>query len=364
MMDAFSEFRPKIKVVGVGGAGCNIINTLCEVGAEGVELISVNTDAQVLAMNKAPKKVQIGVKLTRGLGAGANPEIGRKSAEEDAEKIKQALEGADMVFLTAGMGGGTGTGAIPVIAQIAKEEIGALTVAVVTKPFSFEGAKRAKNAAMGIEMLRHVVDTLIIISNDKLLEICGKNISLRDSFKVVDSILVKSVKSISEVITIPALINVDFADVRTVMQGKGYALIGMGEVGEEGGKDSRAVKATQMAIENPLLDGDIKIDGATDVLFCVSGGESLSLYEAKEAAEIIRERVSEDANIIFGVSIDETMGDKVRVVVVATGLNEKIKIVEEEKISRKKTEDFSQIAKETGDIYDIPSFLRRKKKIL
>ncbi len=364
MMDAFNEFRPNVKVVGVGGAGCNIINTLCDVGIEGVDLISVNTDAQVLATNKAPKKVQIGVKLTRGLGAGANPEIGRRSAEEDAEKIKQALEGADMVFLTAGMGGGTGTGAIPIIAQIARDEIGALTVAVVTKPFSFEGLRRTKNALFGIEMLRQAVDTLIVISNDKLLETCGKNVSLRDSFKLVDNILVKSVKSISEIITLPSLINVDFADVRTVMQDKGYALIGMGEVEEEGGKDGRAVKATQIAIENPLLDGDIKIDGATDVLFCVSGGESLSLYEAKEAAEVIKERVSEDANIIFGVSIDESMGDKVRVVVVATGLNEKIKAVEEERTKRKKSEQISQMSKESGDIYDIPSFMRRKKKIV
>jgi cell division protein FtsZ len=270
-MDSFSQFKPIIKVVGVGGGGGNIINTLSEVGIEGVELIAVNTDAQVLALNKAPTKIQIGSKLTRGLGAGGNPEIGRRSAEEDAEKIKQHLEGADMVFLTAGMGGGTGTGAIPVIAQIAKEEVGALTVAVVTKPFFFEGKRRMDNASRGISELREFVDTLIVISNDKLFEICGKNITIRESFRIIDDILVRAVKSISELITQPALINIDFADVRTVMQDKGYALIGSGE-SDETNKDGRAVKAARFAIENPLLDGDIKIDGATNVLLCISGG--------------------------------------------------------------------------------------------
>jgi cell division protein FtsZ len=358
-MDSFSQFKPIIKVVGVGGGGGNIINTLSEVGIEGVELIAVNTDAQVLALNKAPTKIQIGSKLTRGLGAGGNPEIGRRSAEEDAEKIKQHLEGADMVFLTAGMGGGTGTGAIPVIAQIAKEEVGALTVAVVTKPFFFEGKRRMDNASRGISELREFVDTLIVISNDKLFEICGKNITIRESFRIIDDILVRAVKSISELITQPALINIDFADVRTVMQDKGYALIGSGE-SDETNKDGRAVKAARFAIENPLLDGDIKIDGATNVLLCISGGESLSLYEAKEAAESIRERLAEDANIIFGVSIDEKLGDKVRVIVVATGLNERIKVVQEPET---KTE-ITEIAKDGKDFYDIPSFMRRKRKIV
>jgi cell division protein FtsZ len=358
-MDSFSQFKPIIKVVGVGGGGGNIVNTLSEVGIEGVELIAVNTDAQVLALNKAPTKIQIGSKLTRGLGAGGNPEIGRRSAEEDAEKIKQHLEGADMVFLTAGMGGGTGTGAIPVIAQIAKEEVGALTVAVVTKPFFFEGKRRMDNASRGISELREFVDTLIVISNDKLFEICGKNITIRESFRIIDDILVRAVKSISELITQPALINIDFADVRTVMQDKGYALIGSGE-SDETNKDGRAVKAARFAIENPLLDGDIKIDGATNVLLCISGGESLSLYEAKEAAESIRERLAEDANIIFGVSIDEKLGDKVRVIVVATGLNERIKVVQEPET---KTE-ITEIAKDGKDFYDIPSFMRRKRKIV
>jgi cell division protein FtsZ len=358
-MDSFSQFKPIIKVVGVGGGGGNIVNTLSEVGIEGVELIAVNTDAQVLALNKAPTKIQIGSKLTRGLGAGGNPEIGRRSAEEDAEKIKQHLEGADMVFLTAGMGGGTGTGAVPVIAQIAKEEVGALTVAVVTKPFFFEGKRRMDNASRGISELREFVDTLIVISNDKLFEICGKNITIRESFRIIDDILVRAVKSISELITQPALINIDFADVRTVMQDKGYALIGSGE-SDETNKDGRAVKAARFAIENPLLDGDIKIDGATNVLLCISGGESLSLYEAKEAAESIRERLAEDANIIFGVSIDEKLGDKVRVIVVATGLNERIKVVQEPEA---KTE-ITEIAKDGKDFYDIPSFMRRKRKIV
>jgi len=358
-MDSFSQFKPVIKVVGVGGGGGNIVNTLSEVGIEGVELIAVNTDAQVLALNKAPTKIQIGSKLTRGLGAGGNPEIGRRSAEEDAEKIKQHLEGADMVFLTAGMGGGTGTGAIPVIAQIAKEELGALTVAVVTKPFFFEGKRRMDNASRGISELREFVDTLIVISNDKLFEICGKNITIRESFRIIDDILVRAVKSISELITQPALINIDFADVRTVMQDKGYALIGSGE-SDETNKDGRAVKAARFAIENPLLDGDIKIDGATNVLLCISGGESLSLYEAKEAAESIRERLAEDANIIFGVSIDEKLGDRVRVIVVATGLNERIKVVQEPEA---KTE-ITEIAKDGKDFYDIPSFMRRKRKIV
>ncbi|MDT7907146.1 MAG: cell division protein FtsZ [Candidatus Calescibacterium sp.] len=358
-METFSEFKPVIKVVGVGGAGGNIINTLAEVGIEGVELIAVNTDAQVLSLNKAPTKVQIGAKLTRGLGAGGNPEIGRKSAEEDIEKLKQCLDGADMVFLTAGMGGGTGTGAIPVIAQVAKEEIGALTVAVVTKPFFFEGKKRMDNAIRGISELREFVDTLIVISNDKLFEVCGKNVSVKESFRIIDDILVRAVKSISDLITQPALINIDFADVRTIMQDKGYALIGAGE-SDETNKDGRAVKAARIAIENPLLDGDIKIDGATNVLLCISGGESLSLYEAKEAAEAIRERLAEDANIIFGVSIDEKLGDKVKVIVVATGLNERIKVIHEPEA---KTE-ITEITKDGKDFYDIPSFMRRKRKIV
>jgi cell division protein FtsZ len=358
-METFSEFKPVIKVVGVGGAGGNIINTLAEVGIEGVELIAVNTDAQVLSLNKAPTKVQIGAKLTRGLGAGGNPEIGRKSAEEDIEKLKQCLDGADMVFLTAGMGGGTGTGAIPVIAQVAKEEIGALTVAVVTKPFFFEGKKRMDNAIRGISELRDFVDTLIVISNDKLFEVCGKNVSVKESFRIIDDILVRAVKSISDLITQPALINIDFADVRTIMQDKGYALIGAGE-SDETNKDGRAVKAARMAMENPLLDGDIKIDGATNVLLCISGGESLSLYEAKEAAEAIRERLAEDANIIFGVSIDEKLGDKVKVIVVATGLNERIKVIHEPEA---KTE-ITEITKDGKDFYDIPSFMRRKRKIV
>ncbi|MFZ8803955.1 MAG: cell division protein FtsZ [Candidatus Calescibacterium sp.] len=358
-METFSEFKPVIKVVGVGGAGGNIINTLAEVGIEGVELIAVNTDAQVLSLNKAPTKVQIGAKLTRGLGAGGNPEIGRKSAEEDIEKLKQCLDGADMVFLTAGMGGGTGTGAIPVIAQVAKEEIGALTVAVVTKPFFFEGKKRMDNAIRGISELRDFVDTLIVISNDKLFEVCGKNVSVKESFRIIDDILVRAVKSISDLITQPALINIDFADVRTIMQDKGYALIGAGE-SDETNKDGRAVKAARIAIENPLLDGDIKIDGATNVLLCISGGESLSLYEAKEAAEAIRERLAEDANIIFGVSIDEKLGDKVKVIVVATGLNERIKVIHEPEA---KTE-ITEITKDGKDFYDIPSFMRRKRKIV
>jgi cell division protein FtsZ len=358
-MESFSEFKPVIKVVGVGGAGGNIVNTLAEVGIEGVELVAVNTDAQVLSLSKAPTKVQIGTKLTRGLGAGGNPEIGRKSAEEDIEKLKQCLDGADMVFLTAGMGGGTGTGAIPVIAQLAKEEIGALTVAVVTKPFFFEGKKRMDNAIRGISELRDFVDTLIVISNDKLFEVCGKNVSVKESFRVIDDILVRAVKSISDLITQPALINIDFADVRTIMQDKGYALIGAGE-SDETNKDGRAVKAARVAIENPLLDGDIKIDGATNVLLCISGGESLSLYEAKEAAESIRERLAEDANIIFGVSIDEKLGDKVKVIVVATGLNERIKVIQEPEA---KTE-ITEITKDGKDFYDIPSFMRRKRKIV
>ncbi|MCX7734524.1 MAG: cell division protein FtsZ [bacterium] len=362
-MDNFNEFKPVIKVIGVGGGGSNIVNTLGDVGIEGVELIAVNTDAQVLAFNKAPVKIQIGTKTTRGLGAGGNPEVGRKSAEEDAEKIKQIIDGSDMVFVTAGMGGGTGTGAAPVIAQIAKEEVGALTVGVVTKPFFFEGKKRFENAIQGIESLKNYVDTLIVISNDKLFEVCGKNISIRESFRLIDSILVRAVKSISELITVPALINIDFADVRTIMQDKGYAIIGMGE-SDETTKEGRATKAAKMAIENPLLDGDIRVDGATDVLICISGGESLSLYEAKEAAESIRERISEDANIIFGVSIDESLGDKVRIIIVATGLNEKIRIQREEEKNMKSREEISSISKEGKDLYDIPSFLRRKRKII
>ncbi len=361
-MDSFNEFRPVIKVVGVGGAGGNIVNSLSEVGIEGAELVSINTDAQVLSLNKAHIRLQIGSKLTRGLGAGGNPEIGRKSAEEDADKIKEILAGSDMVFLAAGMGGGTGTGAIPVVAQIAKEEIGALTVAVVTKPFFFEGRRRMENAIHGLELLKNYVDTLIIISNDKLFEICGKNASVRESFKLIDNVLVRAVKSITELITVPALINIDFADVKAVMQNKGYALIGMGE-SDESTKEGRAVKAARMAIENPLLDGDIKIDGASNVLLCIAGNEELSLFEAKEAAEAIREKVAEEANIIFGVSIDENLGDKVKVTVIATGLSEKISILQQEGTARR-ADSISEIGESSKDFYDIPSFIRRKRKVI
>jgi cell division protein FtsZ len=304
----------KIKVVGVGGGGCNAVNTMIRAGLTGVEFIAANTDKQVLESVLAPTKIAIGQELTRGLGAGANPDTGRKAALEDYAQISEMLSGADMVFITAGMGGGTGTGAAPVFAKIAKE-VGALTVGVVTKPFLFEGKKRMKQALEGINQLRESVDSLIIIPNNRLLNISGASLSMMQAFGKADEVLLNAVQGISDLINHTGYINSDFADVRTIMENKGLALMGIGF----GQGDHRAVEAATSAISSPLLE-DISINGATGIIINITGGSNLTLHEVNEATSIIQEAADEDAQIIFGTVIDESLNDKVKVTVIATGL--------------------------------------------
>lgn len=306
------ETFARIKVIGVGGGGCNAVNRMIAEGIQGVEFVSVNTDAQALLLSKAPTKVRIGTKLTRGLGAGGNPDVGRKSAEESAEELYSMLKGADMVFVTAGLGGGTGTGAAPVVAQIAKE-CGALTIGVVTRPFTFEGAKRMSSGETGMEGLKEHADTLIVIPNDRLLQLVDKKSSLQDSFKMADDVLRQGIQGISELITVPGLINLDFADVKTIMSEGGAALMA---VGKASGED-RARLAAEQAISSQLLD--ITIDGARGVLFNVTGGPNMTLFEVNQAAAIIRETSHPDVNMIFGAVIDPNMGDEIRITVIATG---------------------------------------------
>jgi cell division protein FtsZ len=305
----------QIKVIGVGGGGGNAVNRMINEGLGGVDFISVNTDNQALVMSKAKTRVRIGDKLTRGLGAGGNPEIGRKAAEESADELYEVLRGADMVFIASGMGGGTGTGASPIIAQIAKE-LGALTIGVVTRPFTFEGSRRQGAAESGIEALKSQVDTLIVIPNDRLLQIADKRASLQQAFSLADDVLRQGIQGISELITVPALINLDFADVRTIMSEGGAALMAVGRA--EG--DDRSRRAAEMAISSALLD--VTIDGARGILFNITGGTDLSLFEVNEAAAIIKESAHPDVNLIFGAQIDEGMGDEVRITVIATGFEQ------------------------------------------
>ncbi|WLD95073.1 cell division protein FtsZ [Alkalihalobacillus sp. AL-G] len=305
----------KIKVIGVGGGGSNAVNRMIENNVQGVEFIAVNTDAQALNLSRAEVKMQIGSKLTRGLGAGANPDIGKKAAEESKEQIEEALQGADMVFVTAGMGGGTGTGAAPVIAEIAKD-IGALTVGVVTRPFTFEGRKRSTHAVGGIEMLKEKVDTLIVIPNDRLLEIVDKNTPMLEAFREADNVLRQGVQGISDLIAVPGLINLDFADVKTIMTSKGSALMGIGVATGE----NRATEAAKKAISSPLLE--TSIDGAKGVLMNITGGSNLSLYEVNEAADIVSSASDEDVNMIFGSVINEELKDEILVTVIATGFDD------------------------------------------
>lgn len=304
-----------IKVIGVGGGGNNAVNRMIEHGVQGVDFIAVNTDAQALNLSKAEVKMQIGNKLTRGLGAGANPEVGKKAAEESKEQIEEALKGADMVFVTAGMGGGTGTGAAPVIAQIAKD-LGALTVGVVTRPFTFEGRKRATQAAGGIEAMKASVDTLIVIPNDRLLEIVDKSTPMLEAFREADNVLRQGVQGISDLIATPGLINLDFADVKTIMSNKGSALMGIGVASGE----NRAVEAAKKAISSPLLEK--AIDGAQGVLMNITGGTNLSLYEVQEAADIVSSASDQEVNMIFGSVINENLKDEIIVTVIATGFKE------------------------------------------
>jgi cell division protein FtsZ len=313
--DEQQEYQARIKVIGCGGSGGNAVNTMINFGLEGVEFIVVNTDAQALNGNAAPTKLQIGGAITRGLGAGADPERGRKAAMEDHQRIKELLGGADMVFICAGMGGGTGTGAAPVIAQLAREE-GALTVGVVTKPFLFEGRQRSRRAELGLAQLTENVDTLITIPNQKLLMLGEEDLSFIDAFRKADEVLFQAVKGISDLITQNGIVNVDFADVKTVMNSMGRALMGTGIA--KG--NNRARLAAEMAVSSPLLD-DISVDGATGVLINIVGGPDLKMREIQEAASLVQEQAHEDANIIFGASIDEALGENVKVTVIATGFD-------------------------------------------
>ncbi len=360
MLETGANYLAVIKVVGIGGGGTNAVNRMVEAGVKGVEFIAVNTDAQALLMSDADYKVHVGVGLTKGLGAGADPDVGFQAAEENRAEIKEALQGADMVFITAGEGGGTGTGAAPVIAQIAKEEIGALTVAVVTRPFAFEGRKRALQAEEGIKRLRDMVDTLIIIPNDRLLQVAEKKTSILDAFRIADDVLRQGTQGITDLITVPGLINLDFADVRTVMQDAGSALMGIGVAAG----DNRAHEAAKAAISSPLLESSI--EGAQGVLLSISGGSDLGLFEVNEAAEVVAAAAHPEANIIFGAVIDDSLMDQIRVTVIATGFGARRKqetMEFESAISSPAEEAAPRIPtfeplKE--DEFDVPEFLRRR----
>ena len=337
----------KIKVIGVGGGGNNAVNRMIESGVKGVDFIVANTDLQVLNNSKAPVKIQIGSELTNGLGAGANPQIGKEAALESKEELKAALEGADMVFITCGMGGGTGTGAAPVIATIA-QELGALTVGIVTKPFTFEGKRRMEQAYAGIEELRAHVDTLIVIPNDRLRELIDKSTPLLESFKEVDNVLRRGVQSISDLIAVAGLINLDFADVKTVMEKRGDALIGIGMGTGEG----RATEAARQAVASPLLERNI--DGATDAIINVTGGNNLTLFEVEEAVEVIRKSANTDINTIFGAVINENLNDELIVTVIATGFENKT-----EPVKVASSIDFVEDDDEEDEAI-IPSILKRR----
>jgi len=341
------ENSTQIMVVGAGGGGNNALDRMIKAGICGVKYIAINTDAQVLKLCKAPKHIQIGEKLTKGRGAGGDPEIGMRAAEESKEEIYEALKGAEMVFLTAGMGGGTGTGASPIIAEIAKEEIGALTIGIVTKPFSFEGVTRQRIADEGIEKLKEKVNTLIVIPNDRLLEVVEKKVSLQDAFQVADDVLRQGIQGISEIITRPGLINLDFSDVRTVMSRGGAALMAIGKANG----DNRAAEAARAAISNKLLD--ITIDGARNILFNVTGGNDLSLSEVYEAAQIIRETAHSDVDIRFGAVIDPDMQDEISIILIATGFEVPMK-------RRPIVPPFERKVELPEDYTKIPPFLRRR----
>lgn len=313
-MSQNQNYLAVIKVVGVGGGGVNAVNRMIELGLRGVEFIAINTDAQALLMSDADVKLDVGREITRGLGAGADPEVGRRAAEDHAEEIEEALRGADMVFVTAGEGGGTGTGGAPVVAKIAKS-IGALTIGVVTRPFSFEGRRRQTQADTGVARLKEEVDTLIVVPNDRLLEISDRGISMIEAFATADQVLLAGVQGITDLITTPGLINLDFADVKSVMQGAGSALMG---IGSARGAD-RAIKAAELAVESPLLEASI--EGAHGVLLSIQGGSNLGIFEINDAAQLVKEAAHPEANIIFGTVIDDTLGDEVRVTVIAAGFD-------------------------------------------
>ena len=365
--DIQNEELCKIKVIGCGGGGNNAVNRMIEAGLKNVEFIGINTDKQALFLSKADTKIQLGDKLTRGLGAGANPEIGRKAAEESRDEITEALKGSDMVFITCGMGGGTGTGAAPVVAEIAKS-MGILTVGVVTKPFPFEGRKRMIHAEGGINSLKQSVDTLVTIPNERLLALVDKKTTLMESFKKADDVLRQGVQGISDLITIPGLINLDFADISTIMVNKGLAHMGVGV----GKGDNRAQDAAREAISSPLLE--TSIIGATGVLLNVTGGSDLSLLEINEAAQIVQEEADPDANIIFGAVIDESLNDEIRITVIATGFESESgkgvngvvdtmsKAGAKEEAAVSKTAEQPQESKTSNDDYTVPTWLRKNMR--
>lgn len=330
-VDSRGETTAKIRVIGVGGAGGNAVNRMVEENIKGVEFIAANTDMQALNMSQANTRLQLGPKLTRGLGAGSDPEVGQKAAEESEDVIADLLKDSDMIFITAGMGGGTGTGAAPIIARVAKES-GALTVGVVTRPFMFEGPKRAQFADKGIEELKQNVDTLVIIANNRLLEIVDKKTPMNEALHVADDVLRQGVQGISDLITSPGFVNLDFADVKTVMSNQGSALMGIGTANGE----NRIVDATKKAISSPLLE--VSIDGAKQVLLNITGGPDLSLFEAQEAANIVSDAATEDVNIIFGTSIDENLNDEVKVTVIATGIDDQNHSEQQPLVNRKTTQ--------------------------
>jgi cell division protein FtsZ len=343
----------KIKVAGIGGGGGNALNSMIKLQQiQGVDFVAINTDAQALMTNQAPVKIQIGEQLTKGLGSGADPEIGRQAAEESAEKIQENLKDADMVFLTGGMGGGTCTGGAPIIAEIAKK-LGALTVAVATKPFLFEGTRRRIVAEEGVAKLKEKVDTLIVIPNQRLLEVVDKNVSLLEAFKIADSVLGQGVQGISDLITVPGLINLDFADVKSIMEDAGSALMGIGS----GSGENRAATAARAAISSPLLE--LSVDGAKGILFNITGGQDLTMSEVDEAAKIITQQTDPDASIIFGATISEEMVDQVKITVIATGFDETKQKLKE--MRKKLPESEEEIEEESGEDLDIPAFLRQSK---
>jgi cell division protein FtsZ len=357
----------RIKVIGIGGGGSNAVNRMIEAGIEGIEFLVANTDLQALKRSRAPIKIQLGSRLTKGLGAGADPNVGREAALEDTDKIIEVLEGADMVFVTTGLGGGTGTGSAPIIASLATE-LDALTVAVVTKPFHFEGRRRMQQADNGLRELRECVDTVITIPNERLLHTVDRGVSLADSFKVADDVLRQAVQGISDLITVPGLINLDFADVKSIMQGMGMALMGAGRARGE----NRAIEATQQAISSPLLE-EATIQGAKGVLINITGGPDLTLYEVNAASSIIRESADDDANIIFGAVIDETLTDEMRITVIATGFDRESASVASaaattaipappQRFVARPSDDLPRPMMGTSrvDDLDVPTFIRKK----
>jgi len=350
ILDQFAQ----IKVIGVGGAGNNAVNRMIQAGLRGVEFISINTDKQALYMSQANIKIQIGEKLTKGLGAGANPEIGQRAAEESREELIQSIKGADLVFVTAGMGGGTGTGAAPIIAEITKE-LGILTVGVITKPFQFEGRQRMANGENGVQLLKEKVDTLVTIPNDRLLQVAEKRTSLSEAFRIADDILRQGVQGISDLIAVPGLINLDFADVKTIMKERGLAHMGIGRASG----DNRAIEAAKQAIQSPLLE--TTIEGSRGVLLNITGGLNLGLFEVNEAAELVAQAADPNANIIFGAVIDEAMSDEIRITVIATGFENQEKILPK-KITKPLDKVISLSSDDSDEGPDVPTFLRYRRR--